>query len=134
MNFSVNLFFRRTALCGSFALFGLGLEARAADADWPTWRGPERTNRSPDEGLKKSWPDGGPELLWTFDNGGKGYSAPVIVGDRIYFTGSRDGNLLIVRASPERQTLMELIHPANMGQRFQVLWGIKRRSDNPVER
>lgn len=25
--------------------------------------------------------------------------------------------------SPERQTLMELIHPANMGQRFQVLWG-----------
>jgi len=26
--------------------------------------------------------------------------------------------------SPERQTLMELIHPANMGQRFQVLWGL----------
>lgn len=25
--------------------------------------------------------------------------------------------------SPDRQTLMELIHPANMGQRFQVLWG-----------
>ncbi len=24
--------------------------------------------------------------------------------------------------SPDRQTLMELIHPANMGQRFQVLW------------
>lgn len=27
--------------------------------------------------------------------------------------------------SPERQTLMELIHPAHMGQRFQVLWGLK---------
>lgn len=27
--------------------------------------------------------------------------------------------------SPDRQTLMELIHPANMGQRFQVLWGLK---------
>jgi SAM-dependent MidA family methyltransferase len=27
--------------------------------------------------------------------------------------------------SPDRQTLMQLIHPANMGQRFQVLWGIK---------
>ena len=24
--------------------------------------------------------------------------------------------------SADRQTLMELIHPANMGQRFQVLW------------
>ncbi len=27
--------------------------------------------------------------------------------------------------SADRQTLMELIHPANMGQRFQVLWGLK---------
>ena len=27
--------------------------------------------------------------------------------------------------SSERQTLMELIHPANMGQRFQVLWGLR---------
>jgi SAM-dependent MidA family methyltransferase len=27
--------------------------------------------------------------------------------------------------SEDRQTLMELIHPANMGQRFQVLWGIR---------
>lgn len=27
--------------------------------------------------------------------------------------------------SPERQTLMELIHPAHMGRRFQVLWGIR---------
>jgi SAM-dependent MidA family methyltransferase len=27
--------------------------------------------------------------------------------------------------SPDRQTLMELIHPAHMGQRFQVLWGIR---------
>ncbi|MGB0742964.1 MAG: SAM-dependent methyltransferase [Opitutales bacterium] len=27
--------------------------------------------------------------------------------------------------STDRQTLMELIHPANMGQRFQVLWGMR---------
>jgi SAM-dependent MidA family methyltransferase len=29
--------------------------------------------------------------------------------------------------SPARQTLMELIHPANMGQRFQVLWGRRKK-------
>lgn len=29
------------------------------------------------------------------------------------------------RFSPARQTLMELIHPANMGQRFQALWGLR---------
>jgi len=28
--------------------------------------------------------------------------------------------------SAKRQTLMELIHPAHMGQRFQVLWGIRK--------
>ena len=28
--------------------------------------------------------------------------------------------------SPDRQTLMELIHPAHMGQRFQVLWGLRK--------
>ncbi len=27
--------------------------------------------------------------------------------------------------SPDRQTLMELIHPAHMGRRFQVLWGLR---------
>ena len=27
--------------------------------------------------------------------------------------------------SPQRQTLMELIHPAHMGQRFQALWGVR---------
>jgi len=29
------------------------------------------------------------------------------------------------RFSPERQTLMELLHPAHMGRRFQVLWGLR---------
>lgn len=29
--------------------------------------------------------------------------------------------------SPARQTLMQLIHPANMGQRFQALWGLRCR-------
>ncbi|MGB0259004.1 MAG: SAM-dependent methyltransferase [Coraliomargarita sp.] len=28
--------------------------------------------------------------------------------------------------SEDRQTLMELIHPAHMGRRFQVLWGLRR--------
>ena len=28
--------------------------------------------------------------------------------------------------SQARQTLMELIHPAHMGQRFQVLWGLRK--------
>lgn len=44
--------------------------------DWPTWRGAVRDGKSPDTGLVKEWPKDGPELLWTFENAGKGYSCP----------------------------------------------------------
>ena len=60
-------------------------------ADWPSWRGPDRDGHSPDTGLLKEWPDGGPKLLWTFEKAGTGYSCPAVVGGKIYFTGERDG-------------------------------------------
>lgn len=67
-----------------------------ADADWPTWRGPDRSDHSPDTGLLKAWPDNGPKLLWTFTDGGKGYSSPSIVDDQLIFTGSRGDKAEII--------------------------------------
>lgn len=40
-----------------------------------------------EKGLLKQWPAGGPQMLWENLQIGKGYSSPVIVGDRIYITG-----------------------------------------------
>jgi outer membrane protein assembly factor BamB len=60
-------------------------------ADWPQWQGPDRTNVSQETGLLKKWPQQGPKLLWTFKDAGMGYSAPAIVGDRLYTMGARDG-------------------------------------------
>ena len=54
-------------------------------ADWPQWRGPDRSGVSKESGLLKQWPSGGPKLLWQVDDLGDGYSTPVVVGDRIYF-------------------------------------------------
>jgi outer membrane protein assembly factor BamB len=51
------------------------------------WRGPARNGIFPETGLLKSWPDDGPELLWEILDVGKGYSVPVIDGNRIYLTG-----------------------------------------------
>ena len=62
----------------------------AIAADWPQWGGPNRDNISKETGLLKSWPDGGPKLLWTFDAAGAGYSGPAIVGDRLYILGCDD--------------------------------------------
>jgi len=73
-----------------------GAAVAAGGADWPTWRGPDRSNRSPDTGLLKEWPEGGPKLAWTFRDAGKGYSAPAIVDGRIYVTGSRGGEALVI--------------------------------------
>ncbi|WP_226895717.1 PQQ-binding-like beta-propeller repeat protein [Luteolibacter marinus] len=68
----------------------------AAAAEWPTWRGPRRDDRSPDTGLLKEWPADGPPLLWTFDDAGKGYSSPAISGGRLYVTGSRKGKAQVI--------------------------------------
>ena len=46
--------------------------ALLAGADWPQWRGPDRTDVSKETGLLKTWPKGGPKLLWTFEHAGIG--------------------------------------------------------------
>jgi outer membrane protein assembly factor BamB len=66
-------------------LLTLTLPLRADD--WPQWRGPNRTDVSKETGLLKSWPKGGPPLLWTYNEAGIGYSGPAVVGDRLYLMG-----------------------------------------------
>ena len=56
----------------------------SATSDWPQWRGPDRSGVSPEKGLLKQWPAGGPKLLWQVNDIGDGYSTPVVVGTRIY--------------------------------------------------
>lgn len=68
----------------------------AQSADWPQWRGPNRDGHSPETGLLKSWPEGGPTLAWTFEKGGTGYSQPVVVGDRIYLPGAEGDKEMVI--------------------------------------
>jgi outer membrane protein assembly factor BamB len=62
----------------------------ALAADWPQWRGPDRTDVSSETGLLKVWPKDGPKLLWTYTNAGAGFAGPAIVGERLYSMGARD--------------------------------------------
>jgi len=66
-------------------------------ADWPQWRGPSRDGRSPDKGLLKSWPEGGPSLLWKATGIGAGFSSPAVVGDTVYISGDV-GTALVLAA------------------------------------
>ncbi|KKL66126.1 hypothetical protein LCGC14_2148110, partial [marine sediment metagenome] len=67
----------------------------AEAAYWPQFHGPKRDNVSRETGLLKTWPHGGPKLLWAADKLGAGWGCPVISGGRIYVTGmfGKEGRL-----------------------------------------
>jgi outer membrane protein assembly factor BamB len=58
--------------------------AAAGAADWPQWRGPDRTGISRERGLLAAWPEGGPRLLWQVTDLGAGYSTPVVADAHLY--------------------------------------------------
>lgn len=67
------------------SLLGMGV-VPASDA--PQFRGPGRDGIFEDTGLLKSWPEGGPKLLWESDGIGMGYASPTVVGDTVYVPGT----------------------------------------------
>lgn len=67
------------------------LAASTANADdWPNWRGPHGDGISRETNLAKSWPAGGPKVLWKMDLTG-GYSSVVVASGRL-FTQTKDKN------------------------------------------
>lgn len=56
-------------------------------ADWPTFRGPERTGVSPEENLMEEWPESGPRLVWEAKGAGRGYASAAIADGRVYTLG-----------------------------------------------
>ncbi len=71
----------------TLALLNFPGVTRAADAQWPTFRGPDRTGVSPDTGLLTEWPEGGPELVWAAEGAGRGYASVAVAGGRVYTLG-----------------------------------------------
>lgn len=72
--------------------FCLGLSGAALlvmAADWPQWRGPERTGLSRERNLLPEWPAGGPALRWRVDSAGDGYGTPAVAGGLLYVIGNK---------------------------------------------
>jgi outer membrane protein assembly factor BamB len=68
----------------------------AGAEDWRQWQGPDRSNRSTETGLLKSWPSEGPRRLWLYDNAGSGYSGPAIAEGVLYTMGTRDDQEILL--------------------------------------
>jgi outer membrane protein assembly factor BamB len=75
--------------------------ALPATADWPQWRGPERSGKSAETGLLQEWPEGGPSVEWRSSGLGVGYSSLAVVGDRIYTMGDLDDGQYALALSAE---------------------------------
>ncbi len=57
--------------------------------DWPQFLGPDRNSTSPQKGILRSWPETGPEVLWTV-NVGPGYGGPIIKDGKVYILDRDD--------------------------------------------
>jgi outer membrane protein assembly factor BamB len=58
-------------------------------ADWPQYLGPNRNSTSDQKGLLRSWPEKGPEVLWTVAVG-KGFGGPVVKDSKVYLLDRDD--------------------------------------------
>jgi len=63
---------------------------------WPRFHGPNADNKSTDTGLLKKWPEGGPELIWTTEGIGNGYSGVTIADGTIYTAGDIGENTFVI--------------------------------------
>jgi len=70
----------------AWLLFAAPLTSVAA-ADWPTFRGPDRSAVAPEQGLLKSWPEAGPPLVWKSAGAGRGYASVSIADGKLYTLG-----------------------------------------------
>jgi len=89
--------------------------ATAAGPEWPGWRGPNHDGKSPDTGLLKQWPDGGPPLLWKVDHIGVGFSSVAVAGGKVFISGDQDGKLKIFAFSLDGKPLWEADHGQGRG-------------------
>jgi outer membrane protein assembly factor BamB len=102
----------------------------AGPADWPQWRGPDRTDVSRETGLLADWPTGGPPLVWTCDQAGIGFSGPAVVGDHVYLLGAR-GDTEYVLAFDNRTG--KEVWSSPIGPLFTNGWGDGPRSTPTVD-
>ena len=58
--------------------------------DWPQYLGPDGNSSAKQQGILQSWPEAGPEVLWSVDVG-IGYGGPVVQNGKVYLL-DRDDN------------------------------------------
>lgn len=85
----------RNLLLVAFALCMISISCTQQSQPIAQWRGPNRDGIYPEKNLLAAWPENGPELLWSFEEIGPGFSSPVVTNDRIFINGVVDSTSTI---------------------------------------
>ncbi len=104
----------------------VALAAPLPAADWPQWRGPDRTGLSAEKGLLKDWPASGPRVAWDVDHVGVGYSSIVVKDGRIYTMGDINGVEHIIALREKDGSLLWAVMPepvkARLDEKLAAEW------------
>jgi len=93
-----------------FILFFYTTSLTNVNAQLYEWRGPGRTGIYNESGLLKTWPEGGPALLWEIGNMGDGYSSPTVTADAIYVTGRKDSSDILTALTLDGKMKWETVY------------------------
>jgi outer membrane protein assembly factor BamB len=102
----------------------------SAGTDWPQFRGPQQNGVSLEKGLLRSWPEGGPKVLWRKPLG-SGFSTVSVVGDALYTLAVEGESEMAYRL---RASDGEVVWRAPLGPVFPEVFGNGPRSTPRVEK
>ena len=88
-------------LIRTFPLLAAAACAAASAADWPQFRGPRGDGTAEATDLPTTWGGLGREVAWQTEIPGRGWSSPIVVGDRVWLTAAE--SLALPDAERERK-------------------------------
>ena len=75
-----------------------------------SWRGVNSSGIYSVENLLPKWPDEGPDILWSFNGLGQGFSSAAFSGNKIYINGMVDGQAVLFVLDQNGKELQQFIY------------------------
>jgi outer membrane protein assembly factor BamB len=114
---------------GAFILFNVvDVVLRAADGDWAYWRGADATGMARGD-APLTWSDT-QNIRWKVSIPGRGFSSPVVWGDRIFLTTAVPGDAAAARRGLVEHRFVVQCYDRKSGK---ILWERVATTDTPHE-